>query len=353
MKVSLCVVAYNEEFFLPNLLNDFKNQTYPHDKIEVVLIDSASTDKTKEIMHNFSVEDNGFYSVAISDNPKRVQSSGWNVAISIATGDIIIRIDAHTHIPPEFTSLNVKNISEGESVSGGPRPCLIENSTNWKRTLLEVENSLFGSSINSCRRNTQKSYVKTMFHAAYKREVFEKVGGFNENLLRTEDNEMHYRIRSAGYNLSFNPEIVSYQYARSNLKKMIKQKYGNGKWIGLTLGVCPKCISIFHLIPFCFIGGILLTSVLAGFGFWLLSAVMWGAYLLFALTNTIISIKNDGFLIHKLLMPFLFLLLHVSYGIGTLVGLIQMPFKRKKLKSSFEIDQVRQVLLSKANSKSI
>lgn len=347
LKVSLCVVAYNEDGFLPNLLNDFKKQTYPHGLTEIVLVDSVSTDNTKQIMQAFANEDNGFYSVKVEQNTKRVQASGWNVAITHATGDVIIRIDAHTHIPAEFTELNIKNLESGEAVSGGPRPCLIENSTNWKRTLLEVENSLFGSSINKCRRETEKTYVKTMFHAAYRREVFENVGGFNENLLRTEDNEMHYRIREAGYKLSFDSDIISYQYARSNLNKMIKQKYGNGKWIGLTLGVSPGCISLFHLIPFCFLGGIVLTTLLACFGLWYFSAAMWGLYALFAGANTVISIINDGFIPHKLLMPFLFLILHVSYGIGTLVGLMQMPFKRKTLKNCSAIRQVRETLLEK------
>ena len=106
--------------------------------------------------------------------------------------------------------------------------------------LLQVENSLFGSSINSSRRSEEKAYVKTMFHAAYRREVLDKVGLFNEQLLRTEDNEFHYRIREAGYKLCYDPSFGSYQYARSDFKRMVKQKYGNGYWIGLTLKVCPR-----------------------------------------------------------------------------------------------------------------
>lgn len=338
MKISLCIVAYNEESFLPNLFNDLKAQTYPHEKTEIILVNSASTDKTKEIMEQFAAEDHGFRSVLILDNPKKVQACGWNIAISAASGDVIFRIDGHTHIPSEFAQLNVDNIKSGEYVSGGIRSCLIENENAWTKTLLQVENSLFGSSVNKCRRGGEKTYVKTMFHAAYRREVFAKAGGFNENLLRTEDNEMHYRIREAGYKLSFDPAILSYQYARSNLRKMIRQKYGNGKWIGLTLGVCPGCISVFHLIPFCFLGGIVLTSVLAALGWWQLGALMWALYGLFALVNTVISIVQDGFLLPKLLMPFLFLILHVSYGVGTLVGLVKMPFSAKKLRNCKEIE---------------
>lgn len=332
MKVSLCVVAYNEEKFLPNLLNDLKSQTYPHDKTEVVLVNSASTDCTREIMEEFAGSDHDFYSVIVADNPKKVQASGWNVAIKNATGDVIIRIDAHTHIPSDFVAKNMELQMSGESVTGGVRPCLIENPTSWKQMLLDVENSLFGSSISKSRHGKEKTYVSSMFHAAYRREVFEKAGGFNENLLRTEDNEMHYRIRQAGYKLCFDPQIVSYQYARSSLKKMIKQKYGNGYWIGLTLGVCPGCISLFHLIPFCFIGGILLTTLMAILGIWQLAALMWSLYAIFALANTVLASVSKGVNLYRLVMPLLFLVLHVAYGVGTTVGLLKMPFVSKKLR---------------------
>ena len=80
----------------------------------------------------------------------------------------------------------------------------------------------------------------------YKREVLEKVGFFNEKLLRTEDNEFHYRIRKAGYKLCYDDNIVSYQHTRNSLLKMIKQKKANGMWIGLTTAICPECLNLYH-----------------------------------------------------------------------------------------------------------
>lgn len=324
MTVSLCVVAYNEEQFLPNLLRDLEAQTYPHDLTEIVLIDGISSDSTKQIMKDFAQKSTSFYSVQVLDNPDRVQAAGWNVAIANAKSDVIIRIDAHTHIQAEFTAKNMALQEKGEYVTGGVRPCLIDNPTPWKETLLEVENSMFGSSISKGRKNTKASYVKSMFHAAYRREVFEKAGNFNPKLLRTEDNEMHYRIREAGYKLYCDPDIVSYQYARSDFKKMIKQKYGNGYWVGLTLGICPGCISLFHLVPLAFVLGIVFTTILALFSFWYLSAVMWIAYALFVVTGTVCTIINKKATRWTFLMPVLFLIMHISYGIGTLVGIISI-----------------------------
>ena len=331
LKLSICVVALNEESFLPNLLQNIRDQQYPHRLTEVVLVDSSSEDSTKSVMEAFKKENNGFYSVQVLDNPKRIQAAGWNVAIANATGDVISRIDAHTMLPKEFSRLVMEQIENGEDVVGGIRPCIIENVTPWGKTLLATENSLFGSSVNSSRHSREKQYVKTMFHASYRREVFDKTGLFNEKLLRTEDNEMHHRIRKAGFKLCYDPQIVSYQYARSSLKRMIKQKYGNGYWIGLTLGVCPGCISIYHLVPAAFVLGILITSIMAVAGVWQLAGLMWSLYFLFCLVNTAISISRESVLPHMLCMPFLFLVLHISYGLGTIVGLISLPFRRETL----------------------
>lgn len=345
MTVSLCVIALNEAAFLPRLLNDLFNQTYPKEKTEIVLIDSGSSDDTKYLMNQFADANRQKYiSIKVLDNQKRIQAAGWNKALQAACGDVIIRIDAHTHIPAEFTAKNMENIKSGEYVSGGVRPCISENRTAWGDLLLETENSLFGSSFNVSRRGIKKQYVKTMFHAAYRREVFASAGGFNENLLRTEDNEMHYRIRKAGYRFCFDPKIVSYQYARNSLRKMVRQKYGNGYWIGLTMGVCPKCISPFHLVPFAFLLGILFTTVLALLGYGLLAALMWCAYGLFVLAGTVACIINGKANRLVPLMPLLFLVLHVSYGAGTLVGLVKMPFQRKKLGVCEEIEITRRAV---------
>ena len=326
LKLSICIIAYNEENFLPRLLEDIKSQEYPHEYTEVVLIDGMSQDKTKAIMEAFKAEDNGFYNVQVLDNPKRIQAAGWNVAVDNFTGDVLSRIDAHTHIPSDFSRKVMDDIEQGENVVGGKRPCLVESDSKWAKMLLSTENALFGSSINSSRRSETKTYINTMFHASYRREVFEKVGHFNEKLIRTEDNEMHYRIREAGYKLLYDPEIISYQYARSSLKRMIKQKFGNGYWIGQTVKVCPRCLSLYHFVPLAFVLAIIVTSVIAVFGFPWLSLIMWGLYGLFAFVSMIIAMINDGFSFAMLLMPAIFPVLHVSYGIGTLCGLLN--FKR-------------------------
>lgn len=335
LKLSIGIVAYNEEAFLPNLLKDIKQQKYPHDLMEIVLVDSMSTDETRSIMEEFKKNNKDFYSVQIIENPKKIQAAGWNVVIANFTGDILARIDAHTKVSPEYSEKVMNNICCGENIVGGIRPCIIEKESQWARTLLQTENSLFGSSINPSRYSQEKMYVKTLFHAAYRREVFEKVGLFNESLLRTEDNEMHYRIRQVGYRICYDPTIVSYQYARNSLKKMIRQKYGNGYWVGKTLKICPKCLSLYHVIPALFVLGIIVTTALAWLGIWQIAMLMWSLYGLFAVTSVAVTVAREGFHFSQLMIPALFLVLHSCYGIGTILGVINVFFSKDDIRCIF------------------
>lgn len=329
MLVSFIVVAYNEEQTLKEVFNNIKNQDYPHNLIEIILVDGMSTDKTRKIMMDFKKQESDFLRIVIKDNPKKTLPCGWNIALKESTGDIIIRIDAHSTIPKDFISKNVECIKSGEKICGGYRPNIIDEETPWKKTLLLAETSMFGSSIAPYRRNRGKSYVKSVFHGAYSREVFEKVGYYNELLARTEDNDMHYRMRNAGYKICFDPNIISYQHTRNNLKKMIEQKYLNGYWIGATMKISPKCFSLYHFVPFIFIISIIITSILCMLGTPMLSYILWGSYMLINLMISIITIVREEFNIYNFILPILFILLHIGYGVGTMIGLFKSFAKLK------------------------
>lgn len=332
MTVSFVIIAYNEERALPQLFENLKAQTYPKEKIEVLLVDGNSTDKTKVLMEEFAKENTQYLAIKVLDNSKKLLSAGWNVALKNVTGEAVLRIDAHAQMPPEFIEKNVEQLQKGEDICGGKVENYSLTSSAWGEAVNTAENSMFGGSFAKFRRAEKAGYVSTAAFASYKREVFDKVGYFNEELARTEDNEMHYRMRKAGYKFYYTPDIVSSRETRNSFRKLAKQKYGNGYWIGLTMGVCPQCFSLYHFIPFLFVLGILGTSVLAAFGFWHLAALMWGAYALFTLASTIVSMLGAKFNGYLFLLPFMFLVLHLWYGIGTLIGLIKMPFWKRKMK---------------------
>ena len=352
MFITMCVIAYNEEKSIRNILDCIKRQNYEHKCMEIVLVDGMSTDRTKDIMLDFAEErGDEFDRIVVLDNPKKTLPSGWNVALREYKGDAIIKVDAHAVIPEDFVSKNVALLETGECICGGQRPNIIDEPTPFKQTLLLAESSMFGSSIADYRNNPGKTYVKSLFHAAYRREVFDKVGFFNEELVRTEDNEIHYRMRKAGYKLCFDPDIISYQYTRSSLLGMLKQKYANGFWIGKTSKVCPQCLSIYHFVPFAFVSAIIASflaitglstaSGVIGHGnkntgkscvilnkikniIVVLTTVMWGLYGTLASTMAVVSSAKAGKKrnITNILLPVLFLMLHISYGVGTIMGLM-------------------------------
>lgn len=331
MLISFIVVAYNAEKVIKNCLNSLNEQNYPHREIEVLLVDSNSTDNTKKIMNKFKREfEQDYKRIVVLDNLKRTLPCGWNVALKNAKGEAILRVDAHTIYPKDFIMKNVREINKGENIVGGKCISITKDDTQWEKTLLIAEESIFGCGVADFRRKSERRYVSTLAFAMYRKEVFDKVGYYNENLARTEDNEMHYRMRKAGYKFLLSPEITTYRYARSTLKDMIKQKYGNGKWIGITIKYCPRCFSIYHFVPLCFVLSIIISFILLLLNFNLPLLFILSLYGLFNIINLIFIFVKYGFNIQYLLLPFIFLILHCSYGYGTIVGLIKSLFIKKQ-----------------------
>ena len=350
------MIAYNEAEAIQGLFSDIGLQEYPHEKIEIVFVDSMSTDATYARMQEFKETDYGFLAVKIVQCPKKNQATSWNAALSTATGDVIIRVDAHARIPRNFVSRNVYNLKQGENVVGGGRPNISSDVSSWKLTLLAAEDSLFGSSVAAYRRPaTRKEYMDSLFHAAYRRKVIATVGGFNEDLGRTEDNEFHYRIRMAGFKMCCCPDIISYQHSRNTLGHMIRQKYANGKWIGLTVSVCRGCLSYFHFAPFLFVMMVLALSIVAATGHPLLLYILLMVYGMFDAVNTVGCFTMKNVQPQFFLLPLIFPLLHVAYGVGTLVGLIQIPFWKRKIRDSHaaeHIEEVRRKVIENTRNKS-
>ena len=158
MIITIGVIAYNEKNSLGSLLKDICKQTYDHKKIEVILVDSNSTDNTKVIMETFKKNnEKDFYGVKVLSNPKKTQPCGWNVVLRNYSGDAVVRVDAHASIPSDFIAKNIATLLSGENICGGFRPNIIDERTPWKETLNLVETSMFGSSIAPYRRQQGKT----------------------------------------------------------------------------------------------------------------------------------------------------------------------------------------------------
>jgi glycosyltransferase involved in cell wall biosynthesis len=324
--VSFIIVARNASQHLPQIFSNILAQDYPSDSLEILLIDGRSTDDTRNIMENFAGAHQEF-NVRVLDNPGKILSCGWNVALAEAKGDIILRVDAHSSIPSDFISRNVGAILSGENIVGGATISKAHEGT-WLGFLSLAEGSKFGSGVADFRNPGPSRYVDTLAHAAYKRSVFEKVGGYDERLVRNQDNEIHYRMKKAGFRFFFDPAIKSFHTPRSTLHGILKQKYGNGFWIGLTMGIQPRCFGVRHFVPALFVGALVVVFVLGIVWNWFPVIFLTASYGICAIVFTIEALLKAPLKIKALclFLPFIFLLMHILYGVGTLVGLIKMPF---------------------------
>jgi len=319
-KISFIIVAYNAAGSIGALLEDLLAQTIACEQIQALLVDSASTDATRSMMLDFA--EKAPFETLVLDNPKRWLASGINVALKAATGDAIIRLDAHARIPSDFLARNLLALESGEDIVGG---CVAggEPKGAWENVLRTVDTSRFCGGAAPFRNGGQARYVDTLAYALYRREVYDRVGLYDERLRRTEDNDMHYRMRQAGYRFFFSPDIISYHAARATMRGQLRQKWGNGYWIGRTMRIQPRCFAPRHLIPAVFV-----LALAAGLLALPLSALplllLLSAYLLCDLAFSVRGAlsQDHGKALALITLPFLFPAVHIAYGVGTLAGLI-------------------------------
>jgi len=323
--VSFIIVARNAERYLAELLNDLLAQDYPAEKIEFLYVDSNSRDSSIEIVKNFKSQHHDRI-IHILHNPKEILACGWNVALGKATGDVIIRVDAHARIPKDFIRLNVEGIQDKKDIVGGQRISILPKEKALALYAL-AEASKFGAGSADFKNPGPARFVDTLAHAAYRREVFLAAGGYDERLVRTEDNEMHQRMKELGFKFYFSPEIKSYHYPRANLKGLLNQKFANGYWVGLTMAVSPKCFGLRHFVPLLFFiacfGGLIFGAAVSWLPLIGLLVLYFSCAVFFARKAIIDSSSEVGGL--GVSLPFVFLLIHLSYGLGTMLGLMSIP----------------------------
>ncbi len=332
MRVSIACVCLNERENLKELLRSIERQDYPHNLVEIILIDSMSNDESYELMCEFAHSHNDFYSIQVHKNPQEFLSAGINEAIRVFTGECLIRLDAHCSIPTNFVSNNVQVLNETQKlVVGGRRASVAAGKSGWKYTLLAAYESFSSSIVASLSKFSVAHAVDHLYHVCIRREVFEKVGYFDERLKRAEDKEFFYRLHTAGIEVWFDPRIVSYQKVKSDFLSLMVQCYNNGLWIGVLERLNPPAVKFYHLMPLCFFGIFLLLLLIAFV--WKMYKPLYfflGNYLTFASALSIIAASEVRFKSwHLLSLPFLFTLMHILYATGSLWGMLKALFTSK------------------------
>lgn len=319
--VSVLLVTRNEQAYIEKALMSLINQTYPKDKYEIIIIDGESDDNTLNIVKKLiELYRTNTFDIRIINNSKHILSSGWNLGIKNSKGDYVVRIDAHAEANSDFLKENVKTILDVKDAVCVGGKLFTMSDEGGDEIISKVLSSPFGVGNSSFRVSQTAGYTDTAVYGMYRREVFDDVGLFNEQYVRNQDIEMHARIRASGGKFFFNPNISCVYYSRNTVSKMIKQAFGNGKWNMVLLKNHNSALRLRHLVPFVFVLFLIISSLL---GFFINSVWMFeiGVLLLHLLLGLYAANKKTDKLSETLKMPFLFFLLHISYGMGYLAGL--------------------------------
>jgi len=325
-KVTVIIPVRNEEEYIEKCLNSILNCDYPHDLLEILIVDGMSEDSTKEIIGKFV---NRAPFIRILDNPEKIVPVAMNIGIKNATGEIIIRMDAHTEYERDYISKCVEYLerTKADNVGGPLRP---RANSFLQRAISLAVTSIFGVGNAKFHFDNQEGFVDTVTYGAYRKEVFEKVGLFDEELVRNQDDEFNYRLIKNGGKIYLTPEIKSYYYPRSSLKKLWRQYFEYGYWKVRVIEKHKLPASWRHLVPGTFVLSLIMFVILSLFSKWgvYILALILGSYLLTSLLFAIkISIRN-GFRFLPVL-PLVFATLHLSYGSGFIKGLRDFVISRK------------------------
>ena len=322
--ISVLIVVRNEQHYIKNCLRSILEQRYPSNSFEVIIVDGESSDKTvdfaKETADKYSIRSDGTVSVKYLTNTKRKLASGWNLGIKESKGQYVTRLDAHACASKNFLEESVKTIEAiSEAVCVGGRAESFAK-TKKGRIISKVISSPFGVGNSKFRYSSKAGFVDTVGHGMYRKEIFQKVGYFNEQLKRNQDNDMHNRIRKYGGKFYYNPKIHSIYFNRETYSGLFKQGYENGKWGFYMIRNGNNAMSLRHLIPFAFITELGFCTILGFINkfFWKIGIA---TVVVHFFMGTFFAVKQTKIVNEWICMPFIFFLYHCVYGIGSLVGL--------------------------------
>lgn len=327
IEVSFIIVFRNESKYISSCVQSILQQDYPLQKIELILVDSMSNDESREVAEKILMESNLEY--RFFENPKKFLSSGWNIGIKQSKGNYVVRIDAHATIKQDFLSKAVKHIRENEEAAGVGGVLITESGDN--KTIKHVLSSKFGVGNSKFRSSQFTGECETIVYGLYLKSVFSDVGFFNEGLRRTQDVDFHTRLRSKGYKLFQYKDIISYYYSRKTVKNISKQAYNNGKWTMINFLKKPRIMPIRYFVPFMFIVSLLLLIFLAVFETLFLYLLLL-EFMMYISAALYFSHQKTRNLFEMINMLLLFLILHISYGIGSMVAVMLFPYYIRKVR---------------------
>ncbi len=322
--LSVICPIYNEEKYIARCIESIMQQDYPKDDLEVLFVDGMSTDRTREIIASYLPR---CPYLRVLDNPDKIVPYAMNKGISEAKGDIIMRLDGHSLYPSNYFSELVKwhtRLPDAWNI-GGVCETKVVNSNKTSEAIAKVMSDKFGVGNSTFRTGSDKEYleVDTVPFGCYKSFVFDKIGLYNEKLVRVQDIELNKRLTHAGGKIYMVPSIHCTYIPRDNYGDFIKNRFQTGYWVIKTCFIThtTKNLGLRHFIPAGFVLALLL-PLLLGFIWWplfLVSPFVAFLYLACMLMRSI-QIKDEKTSVWHLLKAFC--CIHFSYGMGSIKALI-------------------------------
>lgn len=316
--VSIIVPIRNEEKYINKCIQSIFKQDYPFENIEVIFVDGLSEDKTNEIVREYVEKYPG--KIKLLNNPNKTVPYAMNIGIEDSVGEYIVRLDAHSEYSSDYISMCISTIEKTDADNVGGL-AITRGHGLIGDAFAKVLSSKFGVGNSGFRTNASSGYCDTVPFGTFKRETFLKYGLYDERLIRNQDYELNYRIRKSGGKIYLNSDIELTYYCRNTISGILKQSYENGKWNVITSKLCPGSMSIRHFIPLFFLLSLMILPILMVFTsvFGWLFAIELGLYFTLA---TLFSIKIASKVSKTFLILILFPIFHISYGWGSLFGLI-------------------------------
>jgi succinoglycan biosynthesis protein ExoA len=318
--VTVILPIRNEIRYLGQCLKVILTQVYPSDRIEVIVVDGMSTDGTREMVAQFAEQD---ARIKLLDNPERIVPTALNLGIRAARGDIIVRVDGHTVIAQDYVRRCVEALNTtGASNVGGPMHAT--SNTLIGQAIVLATSSPFG--VGGARFHYAKTsgWVDTVYMGAFPRAIFDRVGMFDEELVRNQDDEFNFRLIRGGGKIWLDPEIKSDYFSRATLRGLWKQYFEYGFWKVRVIQKHGRPASWRHLVPLLFVLALAIastTSLLTQSLFWILGVVLPYLFASFIASLWIAAREGWGY---ALLLPFAFATMHLAYGIGFGIGVLRL-----------------------------
>jgi glycosyltransferase involved in cell wall biosynthesis len=322
--VSLIVAARNEEGFIGRCLDSIVATTYPRDRLEVLVVDGMSEDRTREIVEDYAAR---HPCIRLLDNPKKHATAAFNAGITAARGEILMILGAHAAYAPWYVERCVRTLlRSGADNVGGIWRIVPRDGTLVGLAIALASASAFGSGDAYTKRGIRgPRLVDTVFGGCYRREVFERIGLFDERLARSQDFDFNLRLRRAGGKIVMDPEIICTYFVRSTLPEFWRHNLDDGFWTFYPLRYGRRTFTLRHVVPLVFVVGLGGAALLAPFSRPLGAAALGvlGAYIVATVgASAAIAVRHRRIGLLAAL-PVVFAARHVGHGIGALGGLFR------------------------------